>query len=409
MPQRDRGLMARRTLPGVGILFALVVTGLLMSAFPARAHDFANVVYVDLTSPRAGHVRAEVHLDSYLLVQSVTDHTQDVELGQRGAEAQSNQDFPAQAAALDARADSVLAYLNDRFVLTARGQPCTAVKDGAITARQRDDQPYVTVVLDYSCPEADAHEVRSELFADAEGYVTDSKTIITFNLDLNEGTAILDGEHPEFSTHQSWPEWFWSWFRIGAEHLLHGLDHLLFLLALIVGSRRRREIVLTATTFTVAHSITFVLAALSVVDVPGRLVEPVIAASIAVVAAGHLWRSWRGGPGAQVQTELTGGHLSLDRAGWSRLAVVFCFGLVHGLGFAGALGIDEPFSWRLMSSLLVFNLGIETVQLAIIALVFPVLLLLRRAAPRTGFWASAGLSAGVAVFGLVWFTERAFA
>lgn len=178
-------------------------------------------------------------------------------------------------------------------------------------------------------------------------------------------------------------------------------------MALIIGSRRPREIVLTATTFTVAHSVTFILAALGVVEVPGRIIEPVIALSIAVVAGWHLWHSRRGGPGVAGAGELAGGgHLSLDEGGWSRLGVVFCFGLVHGLGFAGALGIDEPLSWKLLSALLVFNLGIEAVQLGIIAVVFPILLLLRRTAPRTGFWASTAVSAGIAAIGLLWFVER---
>lgn len=393
----------------VCIVVVVVFIGMFLGAGSSRAHNFASVVYVDLTSPEPGHVRAELRLDSYLLVVSATDYTQDVELGQAGSEAQSNQDMPAQAAALEAHADSVLAYVNAHFVISAASTRCDPVRDGPITAEQRGDQPYVVLVLDYRCPEADTHEVRSDLFAESEGYVSDTKTIVTFDLDLNSGTAILDGGRPSFNTHQSWPAWFWSWFHLGAEHLYLGPDHLLFLMALIVGSRRPREIVLTATTFTVAHSVTFVLAALGVVDVPGGLIEPVIALSIAVVAGWHLWRSWRRGPNARDDAALTGGgHLDLDRAGWARLGIVFCFGLVHGLGFAGALGIDEPLSWKLLSSLLIFNLGIEAVQLGIIAVVFPVLLLLRRRAPRAGFWASALVSAGVAGIGLFWFVERTF-
>jgi hypothetical protein len=82
------------------------------------------------------------------------------------------------------------------------------------------------------------------------------------------------------------------------------------------------------------------------------------------------------------------------------------FGLVHGLGFAGALGIDEPWSWTLLWSLLVFNVGIEAVQLAIIAVVFPVLAVLRRRAPAVGSWATGTVAAGVAAMGLVWFVQR---
>lgn len=399
--------MSQRVRRGVGVVLA-AVAALALTAAPAPAHDFDSTAYVDLTSPEDGLVRAELRLDSYLLVVSTSDFAQDIELGQAGGEAQSNVDYVAQAAALDASSDSVLEYLNGHLRVTAEGQPCTATLDGPITNETFNDQPYVRFAVDYRCPEgADSHEVFSELFPSSEGYVSDAKTLVTFDLDLNSGTAILDAEQRSFSTHQSWPTWFWSWFRVGAEHLIEGPDHILFLLALIVGSRRLREVVLTATTFTIAHSVTFILAALGVVDVPGDVVEPIIALSIAVVAGWYLWRGWRLGPRAAAQLEVAGAsHLRLDRAGWGRLAVVFCFGLVHGLGFAGALGIDEAFSWKLLSSLLVFNVGIEAVQLGGILLLFPVLALLRRRSARWAFWTSATVSAGVALMGSVWFVER---
>jgi hypothetical protein len=271
---------------------------------------------------------------------------------------------------------------------------------------QREGVPYVVLVLDYQCPQAAAHEIRSNLFPDDEGYVRDTKTIVTYKLDLKSGSSALDKQHPVLSTQQSTGERFWEFFRLGAEHLLTGLDHILFLLALIAGSRRLREIVLAATTFTLAHSVTFILAALGLVQVPAAFVEPVIALSIAVVAGWHLWRLWRRGRMATDLETSTRGHLSLDRAGWTRLAVVFCFGLVHGLGFAGALGINEAFSWQLLWSLLVFNIGIETVQLTIIALAFPLLALLRRRSPVTALWTTGAIAAGVAAAGLFWFVER---
>jgi hypothetical protein len=86
--------------------------------------------------------------------------------------------------------------------------------------------------------------------------------------------------------------------------------------------------------------------------------------------------------------------------------VVFSFGLVHGLGFASALGINEPWSWTLLWSLLVFNLGIECVQLVIIAAMFPLLTLLRRRAPRLGLWATGLLAVSVSAAGLIWFVQR---
>jgi hypothetical protein len=246
------------------------------------------------------------------------------------------------------------------------------------------------------------------LFPDSEGYVKGTKTIVTYDLDFKTGSASLEANHPTFSTHQSLLERYWEFFRLGAEHLYTGIDHILFLLALIAGSRRLREIVLTASTFTLAHSVTFILAALGLVAVPGSIVEPTIALSISVVAGLHLWRIARRGSHA-TDLDTTGhGLLGLDASGRARLVAVFVFGLVHGLGFAGALGINEAFSWTLLSSLLVFNVGIEAVQLGLILAIFPVLALLRRRAPLAGLSATGAIAAGVCAMGLVWFAERAF-
>lgn len=388
---------------------AVIVAAVLLSAVPALAHGFSSTVYVGLTAPEAGHVRTELRLEYDLLVVSAADYEKDDLLFRAGTAAFDDGDAKEQAAALDGHADSVVAYVTRRFGVTAGGRACTPVQDGDFTIERREGVPYALLVLDYQCPpSAEAHEVRSGLFPDSEGYVRDTKTIVTYDLDLTSGSTALDAEHRSFSTWQSGAERFWTFFRLGAEHLLTGLDHILFLLALVVGSRRLREIVLAATTFTLAHSVTFVLAALGLVQVPAWFVEPVIALSIAVVAGWHLWRLWRRRSHATDLRTFDRGHLSLDRAGWTRLAVVFCFGLVHGLGFASALGIDQAWSWTLLWSLLVFNVGIEVVQLAIVAAVFPVLALLRRRRPVVGLWTTGVVAAGVSVMGLVWFVQRTF-
>jgi hydrogenase/urease accessory protein HupE len=383
---------------------ALVLT---LSAVPAQAHGFSSTVYVDLTAPETGHVRAELGLEYDLLVVSVADFEKDDPLFKVGTAAFDSGDSAKQAAALETHASSVMKYVTDRFAIAAGGQACTATQQGEFRIDQREGVPYAFMDLDYSCHEAAAeHEVRSGLFPDSEEYVKGTKTIVTYDLDLQKGSSALDSEHPSFSTHQSWAERFWEFFRLGAEHLLTGLDHILFLLALIAGSRRLREIVLAATTFTLAHSVTFILAALGVVHVSPSFIEPVIALSIAIVASWHLWRLWRRGRMATDLETSSRSHVSLDRTGWTRLGVVFCFGLVHGVGFAGALGIQQAWSWTLLWSLLVFNVGIETVQLTLIALTFPLLALLRRKAPTVALWTTGVIAAGVSVAGLVWFVQR---
>jgi hydrogenase/urease accessory protein HupE len=398
-PVRERWL---RPLTALLLLAGAAVAG----AGPASAHGFTSVVFADVTAPDQGVVRTELGLEYDLLVVSAADAEQDDPLFQDGTAAFESGDAGAQAAALEEHAGTVLAYVGERYTVTSAGEPCVPEQSGDVRIEQREGVPYAFLTLEHACPASDgAHEITSTLFGDDEGYVTGTKTVVTYALDATSGSAALDASQPSFSTQQSGWERFAEFFTLGAEHLLFGLDHILFLLAVIVGSRQLREIVLTATAFTVAHSITFILAATGLVHVSGAVVEPVIALSIAVVAGWHLWRlRERGGSATDIAPG--SGRLGLDRSGWVRVGVVLVFGLVHGLGFAGALGIDEPWSWTLLWSLLVFNVGIEAVQLAIIAVVFPVLALLRRRVPGVATWVTGTVAAGVAVMGLVWFVQR---
>ncbi|WP_061300085.1 HupE/UreJ family protein [Herbidospora cretacea] len=406
--------LARRIALGV---VAAAIT-LLSCAAPAAAHGFTSTVYVDVTAGEPGHVLTKLELEYDLYVVSTADTEKNDPLFKAGTAAFDARDTEAQAAALDRYADSAVAYVTKRFAVTAEGAPCAPARSGGFTIGIREDVPYASLLLDWACPEAGEHEVRSALFPDAETFVKDTKTIVTYDLGGISGSAALDRANPQFSTALPWHERAYEFFLLGAEHLLFGLDHVLFLLALIAGSRKLREVVLVATSFTLAHSVTFLLAALGVVSVPASVVEPVIALSIAVVAAWHLWQLRR--PVAlgdrfieadsrrEPQPAFGRPRLALDRSGWTRLGVVFLFGLVHGLGFAGALGIQEAWSWTLLWSLLVFNVGIEAVQLGLIALIFPLLSLLRRRSPVAGRWATGLVAAGVAVMGLLWFVERTF-
>jgi hypothetical protein len=399
-----RGCLVR----AIGVVALALVAVVLGSGF-AAGDAFSSTEYVDVTSPREGHVRAELGLEYQFLVLSAADYADDDALGDDGTRAFDDHDPAAQAAVLKAHAGAVLTYVTERFAVSVPGRACTGTPVGGVSIEQRRAAPYARLVLDYRCPRSEVHDVRSTLFPDTEGYVANAKTIVTYDLDLTVGSAALDTSQPSFSTRQSTAERFWEFFRLGAEHLLGGLDHILFLLALIAGSRRLREIVLAATTFTLAHSVTFVLAALGLVRPPASVVEPVIALSIAVVAAWPLWRLWRQRSHVPALDTLGDGHFSLDRAGWTRLVVVFCFGLAHGLGFASALGITAAWSWQLLWSLLVFNLGIEVVQLCLIAAVFPALVMLRRRAPFAPKWTTGTIAAVVSVIGLAWFVQRILA
>jgi hydrogenase/urease accessory protein HupE len=134
---------------------------------------------------------------------------------------------------------------------------------------------------------------------------------------------------------------------LGIEHILIGIDHLLFVLVLLMLVSGARKLITTITAFTIAHSITLTLASLDVLTVPVPPVEAIIALSIVFVAA-EIIRSRQGNPGVT------------ERKPW---IVAFSFGLLHGLGFAAALGeIGLPQS-AVPAALLFFNIGVEIGQL----------------------------------------------
>ena len=149
---------------------------------------------------------------------------------------------------------------------------------------------------------------------------------------------------------------------LGVEHILGGVDHLLFVLALLLIVRGGKQILVTVTAFTAAHSITLVAATLGWVHVPGPPVEAIIALSIVFVAA-EIVRGLQGKPGLTA------------RAPW---VVAFSFGLLHGFGFAGALAEVGLPQKAIPVALLTFNVGVELGQLIFVAFVVAVRALLVR-------------------------------
>lgn len=406
---RRGAVLAALGLVAAGVAATVATVATVATAGPAAAHDATTDAYARATAGAGADVRVELDLEYDLLMKSAW----------LTAEAYDAQGAAAQDAQLAEHADEVAAYVTERFQVAAGEELCAPALADDPTVGDRGGTPYATVVLDYDCPADDedgSHTLFSALFPDTESFVHSTETMVSYELDDEQGSAVLTPSEPTVTTaeHRTLDR-LGAFFVLGAEHLLLGPDHLLFLLALIVGSRRLRDVVLVATSFTVAHSVTFLLAATGAVSAPGAVVEPVIALSIAAVAAGHLWAVR---PGAPVRLDAWGDVAGeprqqvwrrwhdLSRSDVTRLAVVFAFGLVHGLGFAGALGLDEPWSWGLLGSLLVFNVGIEVVQLGIVAVLFPLLVLLRRRTPRAARWMTAVAAAGVAVVGLVWFVQR---
>jgi len=177
-----------------------------------------------------------------------------------------------------------------------------------------------------------------------------------------------------------------QYFGLGYTHILpKGLDHILFVVGIFLLSTRWRSTLLQVSTFTLAHSITLGLTMYGVVSLPARVVEPMIALSIAYVAIENL--------------------LTNDLKPW-RLALVFSFGLLHGMGFAGVLrDLGLPRS-QFLTALLTFNGGVEAGQLTVIALAFLAVAYWRSSAPTYRRFIVQPASLAIAVTGLYWTIQR---
>ncbi len=319
--------------------------------------------------------------------------------------------------------------------LWAGEQRCPASQ---VQARQ-ESEGWVTATWRVDCPSPDGWLIRTRLFETvAPSHLhfvrVDSADHHTQQQVLNFATPTLTISQSGTATEGS----LTHFIRIGIEHILSGWDHLAFILMLILLAGRLRDVAWVATGFTVAHSLTLAAASLGWVLVDQARVEALIGFSIALVAAENLWLSsardvWI--PRllflalltfAALTTGLTQQPLitSLLMAGlllftacyfalladtqkpqrW-RLALTFIFGLVHGFGFAGLMGELQLPPAQLIPGLLGFNIGVELGQLFVIALIWPLLLLLRRH-PQIAAWGTQSVSAAVAGLGVFWFVTR---
>lgn len=185
-----------------------------------------------------------------------------------------------------------------------------------------------------------------------------------------------------------------TYFGFGVEHILSGIDHLLFVFALLLLVKGVRRIVVTVTAFTVAHSITLAGATLGWVNMPGPPIEATIALSIAFVAA-EIIHGRQGRPGMT------------ERFPW---IVAFTFGLLHGFGFAGALTQVGLPQLEIPMALLFFNVGVEAGQLLFIAAVFAVFWLARSVARRVDVpqtpWAPAASAYVIGGLAMFWVLQR---
>lgn len=260
------------------------------------------------------------------------------------------------------------AYVPGAVRLTVDGESCPSRMTRADPERH-NGVPYTRIWLLMECPQ-DEGEFKIQ-------YELPMENVVDYELGGSEGTFVFD---PDNTVMTADSPGFPRFVEKGIHHIVLGWDHVVFLVILLLGARTFREVAELATAFTLAHSVTLALAILGVVNVPAEIVEPLIAASIVYVAV------------LQV----------LGVESRKKLVIVFLFGLLHGLGFAGA--VTFPNGTPILSALIGFNLGIELGQALIIAVVFPIVLAVRRF--RWSGFAHAATGSAAAAMGLFWLSQR---
>ncbi|HEY0711411.1 MAG TPA: HupE/UreJ family protein [Polyangia bacterium] len=271
-----------------------------------------------------------------------------------------------------------LGPLEPRFEPTALGPDVLSRVVQTLRFESRDEVRDVTATIDFFGELTDQHRsiIRAHWGNTSRQFVRLGKTELVLSHDALFPSAWRVGG---------------EFFRWGVHHIFVGYDHIAFLLALLLAASSLRSVIITVSAFTVAHSFTLLLSALGVVDIPSRLTEILIAASVVYVAAENLTRGTR-----------TAGQ---------RWLLTFSFGLIHGLGFANELRDRlAELSSSVVGPVIAFNLGVEAGQLAIVALVFPLFAIFRssggpRAAARQQMLVRWG-SVPILLLGLFWLIER---
>lgn len=228
--------------------------------------------------------------------------------------------------------------------------------------------------------------------------VGDANPLLRLTVIRQQGRALAEADVVLLSPRQPQAQALMPWnhrlaqaVAMGLEHILGGPDHLLFLATLLVAQVALRRWLVLLTAFTLAHGVTFSLAAVGWVDVPAAIVEPAIAASIVAVAL----------------AQLTGRALRMR----AEVLLVFSLGLIHGLGFASAMRLDGGLEQVLLNSPILaivgFNLGVEVGQVVVALLAYGFISALRRVLgdAREPAWQKACLTLAVGV-GSYWIVER---
>lgn len=290
------------------------------------------------------------------------------------------------AAVAEAQRATLTQIALSRLTLTADGRTLTGEAREITPVPDRKD---VRLRLFFACPqEPKSLQIACRLFP----YDPRHKTYLNVFQDGRlERQAVFDADENALTfqagSRQAIGAVIAQFIREGMHHIFIGPDHILFIIGLLLLGGTWKQLLKIVTAFTIAHSITLTLATLNIVNPPPRIIEPMIALSIVFVGVNSLTSRGARDP---------------------RLLFAFCFGFIHGFGFANALRAMELPRYALGWSLFSFNIGVEMGQMCIVLAVAPILAALRTRRPALSRRVVAVGSLAVIGAGAFWFVQRAF-
>lgn len=295
---------------------------------------------------------------------------------------------------IKAKRIAINSYIQTYIGASITDSDCTIKSDGAMKVDSHFNQPYLVLPLTLSCP---AQGIFTLNYTGLFALDANHKAIVTVNDQTRVISAAQTTQAFDFTT-SSYLETFTQYVYQGVLHIWMGLDHILFLIALLLtcvlvrknnkwqGIESKvaifKHTAWIVTAFTLAHSITLTATAMQLVSANSRWVELGIAISVLFAALNNIWPL-------------------IVRLGW----VTFAFGLLHGMGFASVLGELGLSSDYQLLSVLAFNLGVEIGQLAILVVALPLLIWARNHSWYQK-WAMPAGSIAIALIAVQWSVER---
>ncbi|MBC7881747.1 MAG: HupE/UreJ family protein [Anaerolineae bacterium] len=366
------------------LFFALFITGLLGNWLPAWAHK-----------PSDSYLNLDVKVGQVIGRWDIALRDLDYAIGLDG-----NGDGTITWGELRAQTKTLNAYALSHLQLRSEGVTCPTQSTG-LQVDSHSDGAYAVLHFKALCSKPTSRlALTYSLLFDLD---PQHRGLLNVKSGDTNHTAIFSSENSEqdIELNADGLQQFFAFGREGVWHIWQGYDHILFLLTLLIPAVLERKekrwqpvqdlptafgnVLKVVTAFTLAHSLTLTLATLQIVQLPSRLVESAIAISVVLAALNNLYPLFQG-------------RIWL---------IAFCFGLIHGFGFASVLADLGLPQGTLLLALVGFNLGVEVGQLAIVAAFLPIAFVLRRSWFYHRITLLAGSSA-IAVIACVWLLERVF-